>query len=127
MERAWRNTTCLIPMMSGLDCYFFFSNMERAWCNSVAYKRRSSNYVFILSRCIHANTAQNRLFEIVIYCVTSEKCMNGSYDLSVKNAKKNLKENITSTDINRHAVAARGVTFNLNLPRRKKVTFVNRL
>ena len=23
MERAWCNTTCLIPMMSGLVCYFF--------------------------------------------------------------------------------------------------------
>ena len=53
--------------------------------------------------------------------------MNGYCDLSVKNVKKNLKENITSTDINRLAVAARGVTFNLNLPRRKKVMSVNRL
>ena len=34
--------------------------------------------------------------------------------------EKNLKENITSTDINRLAVAARGVTFNLNLPGEKK-------
>ena len=24
MEGAWRNITCLIPMMSGLVCYFFF-------------------------------------------------------------------------------------------------------
>ena len=76
---------------------------------------------------MRASTAQNRLIKKVICYVTSVKYMNGYYDLSVKNVKKNLKESQILRDTNVPAAFAIGVVFNSRPPRRKKVTYVNRL
>ena len=63
---------------------------------------------------------QNRLIKKVICYVTSEKCTNGYCDLSVKNAKKNLKESQILRDIVVPAVSAIGVTSNSRPPQEKK-------
>ena len=78
--------------------------------------------VVILSRCIHASTAQNCLIKKVICYIPSEKYTNAYYGLSVRNVKKNLKENRILRDINAPAAFDIGVVLNSNFLWRKKVT-----
>ena len=53
--------------------------------------------------------------------------MNEYCDLSVKNVKKNFKENQILRDINAPAAFAIGVVVNSSLPRRKKVIYANQI
>ena len=70
---------------------------------------------------------QKPWIEIGFYSDTNEKYTNGSYSSSVGNVKKNLKENPTLTIMNKLAVVARDVTYNLIRSRKKRTMHANHL
>ena len=62
---------------------------------------------------LNASIAQKSLIEIGFYSDTNEKYTNGSHSSSVRNVKKNLKENPSLIIMNKFAVVAGVVTHNL--------------